>query len=414
MKPKNLSLLIASTIVGFALAQAAVWAQGADERNKKLSELRSRLAQVKEGLTSEQVLKTLGKPDEVRRLPTNDPFEDIVLGALPRQRERWMYGVLAKGRFASIGYVGMDRDGKVVAAMPTDCYVYDRFRRDHVKATNGDRVLESAAKMSCRLGNVELVAAEDWNSQWFKAKVTVKNSGAKRFELKHDASSMMQRFLVIEVYDGAGTLLFREDKMSYHSPVHFDPAKWPTLAIPPGKEIAEEVYFSPANDFGPLPPGKYSARVYFPLEKGKYYPSNLVPFTVMPKLQCRLDVDRGRKAAKIGDPVSLHFELKSMTRDKLFIIYNSNFLEHLDLEVLDPTGKRISKRYGEVFSPCTPLPERMYLFSPDTTMRTGVSVFAACDKKDRQAPGIYKITAIYAYQNEKAVSNSIELTLTAK
>jgi hypothetical protein len=47
-------------------------------------------------------------------------------------------------------------------------------------------------------------------------------------------------------------------------------------------------------------------------------------------------------------------------------------------------------------------------------VRTGVSVFAACDKKDRQTPGTYKITAIYEYKNEKAVLNPIELTLPAR
>ena len=417
-KERTFPLLIASAIAGLLLAQAVALGQGAEERNAKLSELRNRLAKIKEGMTAEQVLKALGKPDEVRRLPTDDPLEDIELGALrpgpPRQRERWMYGILAKGRFASAGYVGLDRNGKVAAAVPTDWFAYDGRPRDQVKAINGDGAVEAPSKMSCRLDAIQLKSAEGWTTQWFTTKVTVKNAGTERFELKHDAAYRMQRFVVIEIFDAAGTLLFREDKMSYHSPIHFDPAKWPTLAIAPGKEITEEVFFSPASDFGPLPPGKYSARAYFPLEKGKYYPSNLVPFTVMPKLECRLDVDRGQKTAKIGAPVSLHFELKSVSRDKLFFIYNSSFLEHLDLEILDPAGKRISRRYGGMIPPCTPLPEQVFPFDPGTIVRTGVSVFAACDKKDRQTPGVYKITAIYEYQNERAVSNTIELTLTAK
>ena len=110
----------------------------------------------------------------------------------------------------------------------------------------------------------------------------------------------------------------------------------------------------------------------------------------------------------------MHFELKNDSRDKLFFIYNSSFLEHLDLEILDPNGKRISKRYGGVFPPCTLLPEQVYSFSSGAMVRTGVSIFAACDEKDRQTPGLYKITATYEYQNEKAVSNQVELTLMAK
>jgi hypothetical protein len=261
---------------------------------------------------------------------------------------------------------------------------------------------------------IVLEAAEGWTAQHFKMKVTVKNSGMERFELKHHAAAHMQRFLVLEVLDATGTLLFREDKMNFHSPIHFDPAKWPTLALPPGKEITEEVSFSAASDFGPLPPGKYAVRAYFPFEKRKYFPSNLASFTVMPKLECRLDADRPQKAGIVGEPVSLHFELKSAARDNLFLIYNSSFLEHLDLEVLDPTGKRISKRYGGLFAPITPLPEQILLMNAGTIVRTGVSVFAACDKKDFQRPGIYKITAIYEYQNEKAVSKPLEITLTTR
>ena len=40
--------------------------------------------------------------------------------------------------------------------------------------------------------------------------------------------------------------------------------------------------------------------------------------------------------------------------------------------------------------------------------------FAACDVKDRQMPGVYKITARYEYQYEKAISNQVELTLAAR
>src|SRR5206468_1166016 len=77
-------------------------------------------------------------------------------------------------------------------------------------------------------------------------------------------------------YDATGTLLFRLDEMRYHSPITFDSAKWPVLAVDPGKELSSPLYFSPSHGFGPLPPGKYSLRVYFPFDEGEYYPVQLV------------------------------------------------------------------------------------------------------------------------------------------
>jgi hypothetical protein len=55
--------------------------------------------------------------------------------------------------------------------------------------------------------------------------VTVKNAGAARFELKHDAANSLRRFLVVELYDSTGVMLFRDDEMRYHSPIHTDPAE---------------------------------------------------------------------------------------------------------------------------------------------------------------------------------------------
>ena len=132
--------------------------------------------------------------------------------------------------------------------------------------------------MSCHLGPIEIVPPKGETAGAFKAKITLKNAGKLPFELKNDAVPFIDKLLLIEVYDSTGTMLFREDNISYHSPYHYDPARYPTLSIPPGQEKSGPCSFLPALGFGRLPPGKYSVRAFFPFEEGKYYPSNLVRF----------------------------------------------------------------------------------------------------------------------------------------
>jgi hypothetical protein len=84
-------------------------------------------------------------------------------------------------------------------------------------------------------------------------------------------------YLLLELYDSAGVLLFREDKMHYVSVSHDN---LPPFVIEPGKSVPGRVAIMPCSGFGALPPGKYSVRAYFPFEKGTYYPSNAVGFEI--------------------------------------------------------------------------------------------------------------------------------------
>src|SRR5262249_22857778 len=141
-----------------------------------------------------------------------------------------------------------------------------------------DRAVETPSKMNCHVGPVEYIPAKGLTPEWLKMTVTVKNAGPKTFELKHDAAASVRRFLLVELYNADGGLLFREDQVRDQSPSASDPSRSPILTIAAGREQSEELVISQASGFGPLPAGKYAVRVYFPFEEGKYYPSNLVRF----------------------------------------------------------------------------------------------------------------------------------------
>ncbi len=187
-----------------------------------LQHKRELLAGLQAGMTSDQVFKVLGKPDEIRPLTEGHlldgtrPSGDRDQGP---ETERWAYGILGKGLFAKVGYVSMDRNGKVIVAVPADrCLYGKRGPFERVPATS-DEAAATSSKMSCHLGPIEIIPPKGESSGAFKAKITLKNSGKSPFELKNDAVPFIDRFLLIELYDSTGTMLFREDNMSYHSPI---------------------------------------------------------------------------------------------------------------------------------------------------------------------------------------------------
>jgi hypothetical protein len=291
----NLWTINVLVILGLFCPMATALGQGENKSQITLQDQRKRLASLEAGMSSEQVLKVLGKPGEVRRVSDDDLLDGTrLLGGTPNvgpETERWAYGILAKGMFARVGYVSMDRKGKVVAAISADCFSGPSWKLPDLVLAKTDQAVVAPSKMSCHAGPIRYVSPEGKTAERFEAKITLKNSGAALFELKHDAAYCMGRFLLIEVYDSTGVLLFRDDAMRYHSPIEVDPAKLPILSIAPGKEMSEDFAVSPAVGFGALPAGKYSFRVYFPFEKGRYYPSNLVSFELKADRQQKLNGD---------------------------------------------------------------------------------------------------------------------------
>ena len=250
---------------------------------ERLQEERKRLAGLQAGMTSDQVLKVLGKPDEIRRLTEGQLLDGKRLSGEPDygpETERWAYGILGKGLFAKVGYVSIDHNGKVIAAMPADQCLHTKKDPFERVAATSDEAVATSSKMSCHIGPLAIVPPEGESTGAFTTRVTLKNAGKEPFELKYRAAPSIDALLLIEVYDSAGTMLFREDNMLHHLRIDSDARQRPLLSIPPGKEKSDNCSIYPAFGFGRLPPGQYSVRAYFPLEKAKYYPSNLVRFEV--------------------------------------------------------------------------------------------------------------------------------------
>jgi hypothetical protein len=280
----NHRAIVVFIFLGIVLSSAPSLGQGNHKNKAEVGELRQRLASLNAGMSSDEVLKLIGKPDEVRRVPDDHLLDGTryvgdKLGIGP-ETERWAFGVTGKGMFARIGIVSMDRNGKLVAALPTDEFARPGRKLPDQAPVTGDQAVVTPANLSCHAGAIKYHPKRGESAESFETKVTLKNAGTKRFELKHDAASTLRRFLLVEIHDSTGMLLFRLDEMRYHSLRSFDPADWPVLAVDPGKEISETLFSSPSRPFGPLPLGKYSLRVYFPFEKGRYYPSNAVNFEV--------------------------------------------------------------------------------------------------------------------------------------
>ena len=254
-----------------------------------LAEQRKRLADVHRGMSAEQVLKKLGKPDEMRRVPNSGILDGVGYGTNGAPEvERWAYGTLGKGMFARVGFVSLDRNGQVLIARSPDVFS-DRAERLFERVLPKDeQAVPTPSKMSCQVGHVQYIPFETVTlkgpigtftaPEGVKMTVTLKNAGPTAFELKHGAATGVVVLLLVELYDAGGVLLFRENYLRYLSTYSFDPAKWPVLSVPAGRERSEEFVFRPDEAFGPLPAGKYSLRVYFPFEEKKYYPSNLVSF----------------------------------------------------------------------------------------------------------------------------------------
>src|SRR5579859_3481259 len=121
------------TLLALALCGATVPGQDAAKARAQLFEERQRLASLRPGMTTEAVLEAIGKPDEVRRVPEDQLLDGIRLqGDVPGigpETERWAYGITGKGMFARVGYVSIDRNRKVVAAVPADRLAGPIWRR---------------------------------------------------------------------------------------------------------------------------------------------------------------------------------------------------------------------------------------------------------------------------------------------
>lgn len=230
----------------------------------KQAAISSRINEIKSGMTSDQVLKRLGKPDEVRRRGKDGlPFDGAP--CYTNETERWAYGTLGNGKFASAGIVCFSDQGRVVAAMTPD----RTYGVEELKKPGSDKAVETPLKLTCAVSFIK------YELGFVHTTVSVNNAGTADFFVKRADDFSFPYGFVCELLDSNGKRLFVENMIGYLSG-----RPRTDLHIPPHTQKSGPMNFSPASDFGSLPPGKYKVRVYFPFEENKFYPSNTREFEV--------------------------------------------------------------------------------------------------------------------------------------
>ena len=274
---------VAVLVIVLVIVVLAFWPPP-DTPEAEVPEAKSRiLATVREGMTEQEVLKLLGNPDEVRQLPAHDLLDGVRVhsSSNPETAEvyRWAYGAKQKGTFARVGIVSFDKTRRVVWAQSP---IHRSFGTTKIDVPVSDQARPTPSGLSCHLGEVSFREARGYTDRCYSADVTLTNRGQSDYSLKYDTVSI-HFLLVVEIYDSDRELIFRENNLTYHSPMYFDRSKWPVLRISPGQSKSGQITVFPGEYFGPLPPGKYFLRVCFPFENWNYSPSNLVPFDVPPR-----------------------------------------------------------------------------------------------------------------------------------
>ena len=140
----------------FALTMlAAVTIQARDSadsaaQKKRFLELQNYLFHSNTEIDAAEVTRILGKPDEVRHVPEHPLLDGT---RYDTETERWAYGVLGPGMFASIGFVSLDSKGKVLAVNPADEF-NEEWARMTLAPANSDQAMEAPGKLTCQLGPV--------------------------------------------------------------------------------------------------------------------------------------------------------------------------------------------------------------------------------------------------------------------
>ncbi len=192
--------------VSTAIGQNQESAKTAIEAQRKL------LGSIKPAMTSEEVIRILGKPDEVRRVA--DPKSSFHDGYYVGENERWVYGIQKKGTFARVGFVSMGADGRVfLTASPTSSDTLgDWDKSEGIKRADGPH-----SKLSIQIATDPMVEQAEAPG-YIKIRVTLNNSGDAPFELKANGASNIRSLMIFEIFDSAGALLFCENEMMGISP----------------------------------------------------------------------------------------------------------------------------------------------------------------------------------------------------
>ncbi|MFH1436299.1 MAG: hypothetical protein ABIJ56_11330 [Pseudomonadota bacterium] len=219
------------------------------------------LTRVTKGMKERDVAALLGEPDKM--------WAEGMAGNAGHAGTKytWAFGVDETGSFARAGIVAFDANGEVVLA--SSPVIPDSPRASFLDVTLSRKAVRADSGMVCTL---ELASA---NPPMVRATLT--NEGGMVYNFKHDNTGVAGN-LLLEVFDEDRNIFFKDDLMTYHSPVYADPSMWPVMTIVPGQSVSEElpVFGGRAGRFGRVPKGTYYVHVAFPFETTRFYPSNLV------------------------------------------------------------------------------------------------------------------------------------------
>ena len=112
-----------------------------------------------------------------------------------------------------------------------------------------------------------------------------------------------------------------------------------------------------------------------------------------------------------GNAPKAYLQLRNTSKETIQVIYKCDPLEYLDIDVIDPTGKKINDSHYLVGGPFE-RPQELRLL-PGGVYRFPVNVFGTCEKTPT-APGVYKFTASYTYKDIRAVAQTLEFTVMKK
>jgi hypothetical protein len=133
-----------------------------------------------------------------------------------------------------------------------------------------------------------------------------------------------------------------------------------------------------------------------------------------PKMECVLVPQEINVIS--GDSPGAEVQFRN-TSDVTIVVINhdrTSPLEFLDVEVLDPDGRRISDYFGHLCIPSVADGGTEHSFAPGETYRETISLFRAVDDRYNLKPGVYKVTAFFRYGDIRATSRQIEITVLPK
>lgn len=239
--------------------------------SENLESRRDLLAGIPRGATTNDVMKVLGPPDEIRA-PTETSTH--FLG----EAYRWVYGVTAPGEWPLVGVLVLASNNTVMASKCPSREKSHRKGAERARVGPGPDI--TASGMYCE---VESVSNRPGDTAFFqRAVISLVNGGRESFIRKHERT-YIKWDVVIEVYESHHLLIWREDRSKYESAykTFADKAKWPTMVVNPGERMTEDLpIWIESYGVGEPSKGTYYLRVGFPFEENKFFWSSDYKFSV--------------------------------------------------------------------------------------------------------------------------------------